>query len=99
VRKAADGYAGLAEVRSATPALVVTAIYMPGTSGATVIAEMRRRHPDVPVIAISGLFNSRHGLDAADAAVALGAARTLGKPFKRAELLQALTDLIGSHGD
>jgi CheY-like chemotaxis protein len=83
VRKAADGYAGLAAVRSAAPALVVTDIYMPGTSGATVIAEIRRRHPDIPVIAISGLFNSKHGIDAAEAAVALGAARALAKPFKR----------------
>jgi len=98
VRKAADGCAGLAAVRSVAPALVVTDIYMPGTSGATVIAGMKRRHPGIPVIAISGLFNSTHGMDAADAAVALGAARALAKPFSRGELLQAVSDLIGPPG-
>ncbi len=88
VRKAADGSAGLASVRSAAPALVVTDIHMPGTSGAAVIAELQRHHPDIPVIAISGLF--QRGLDA-DSAVALGAARALAKPFTRRELLQAVT--------
>ena len=94
VRKAADGSAGLAALRLAAPALVVTDIRMPGTSGAMVIAELKQRYPEIPVIAISGLFNSGHGLDA-DAAIALGAARALAKPFKRGELLRAVADLLG----
>jgi CheY-like chemotaxis protein len=95
VRKAADGSAGLAAVGSAAPALVVTDIHMPGMGGVAVIAELKQRHPAIPVIAISGLFNSGHGMDA-DAAIALGAARALAKPFKRGELLRAVTDLLGS---
>ena len=94
VRKAADGSAGLAALRLAAPALVVTDIHMPGTSGAMVIAELKQRYPEIPVIAISGLFNSGHGMDA-DAAIALGAARALAKPFKRGELLRAVADLLG----
>jgi len=94
VRKAADGSAGLAALRLAAPALVVTDIRMPGTSGAMVIAELKQRYPEIPVIAISGLFNSGHGMDA-DAAIALGAARALAKPFKRGELLRAVADLLG----
>ncbi|MFL9934110.1 response regulator [Paraburkholderia sp. RL18-103-BIB-C] len=95
VRKAADGLAGLAAVKLAAPALVVTDIYMPGTSGAVVIAELKQGYPKIPVIAISGLFNSGHGMDA-DTAIALGAARALAKPFKRGDLLRAVADLIGS---
>jgi CheY-like chemotaxis protein len=95
VRRAADGSAGVAAVRSAAPALVVTDIHMPGLGGAAVIIEVKQRYPGVPVIAISGLFNSGHGMDA-DAAIALGAARALTKPFKRGELLQAVKDLLGS---
>ena len=95
VRKTADGSAGLAAVKTAAPSLVVTDIYMPGTNGATVIAELKRGYPEIPVIAISGLFNSGHGMDAA-AAIALGAARALAKPFKRGELLRAVFDLVGS---
>ena len=93
-RKAADGMAGLAAVRSTAPALVVTDIHMPGTSGAAVIAELKQHHPGIPVIAISGLFDSGRGMDA-NAAIALGAARTLAKPFKRAELLRMVADLLG----
>jgi CheY-like chemotaxis protein len=94
VRTTANGSAGLASVKFAAPALVVTDIHMPGTSGAAVISELRQDHPEVPIIAISGLFNSGHGLDA-EAAIALGAARALAKPFKRAELLRAVAELLG----
>ena len=97
VRQAADGRAGLAAVASAVPTLVVTDIHMPGTNGAVVIAELKKNHPGIPVIAISGLFNAGLGLDA-DAAIALGAARALAKPFKRRELLQAVSELVGSSG-
>ena len=94
VRTAADGNAGLAAVKLAIPAVVITDIQMPGTSGAAVISELKRDYPEVAIIAISGLFNSGHGLDA-EAALALGAARALTKPFKRAELLRAVADLLG----
>ena len=94
VRTAADGSAGLAAVKSAVPAVVVTDIHMPGTNGAAVISELKQHYPQVAVIAISGLFNSGHGLDA-DAALALGAARALAKPFKRADLLRAMAELLG----
>jgi CheY-like chemotaxis protein len=93
VRTAADGSAGLAAVKLAVPALVVTDIHMPGASGATIISELKRDYPQVAIIAISGLFNSGHGLDA-EAALALGAARALAKPFKRAELLRAVAELL-----
>ena len=94
VRTAADGNAGLAAVKLAVPALVITDIQMPGTSGADIIAELKRDYREVAIIAISGLFNSGHGLDA-EAALALGAARALTKPFKRAELLRAVAELLG----
>ena len=73
---------------------MVTDIHLPGTSGAAVISELKRDYPQVAIIAISGLFNSGHGLDA-EGARALGAARTLAKPFKRAELLRAMAELLG----
>jgi CheY-like chemotaxis protein len=94
VRTAADGSAGLAAVKFAVPAVVVTDIHMPGKSGAAIISELKRDYPQVAVIAISGLFNSGRGLDA-EGALALGAARALAKPFKRAELLRALAELLG----
>jgi CheY-like chemotaxis protein len=94
VRTAADGTAGLAAVKLAPPAVVVTDIHLPGTNGAAVISELKQRYPRVAIVAISGLFNSGRGVDA-DAAIALGAARALTKPFKRAELLRAMAELLG----
>jgi CheY-like chemotaxis protein len=94
VRTAANGSAGIAAVKLAVPAVVVTDIHMPGTSGAAIISELKRDYPQVAIIAISGLFNSGHGLDA-EGALALGAARALAKPFKRAELLRAMAELLG----
>jgi CheY-like chemotaxis protein len=95
VRTAADGGAGLAAVKSVVPAVVVTDIHMPGTSGAVIISELKREYPQVAIIAISGLFNSGHGMDA-EAALARGAARALAKPFKRAELLRAVAEILGA---
>jgi CheY-like chemotaxis protein len=94
VQKAEDGSAGLAAVKVAAPALVVTDLYMPGTSGAMVIADLKQRCPEIPIIAISGLFNSGYGMNA-NAAIALGASRALAKPFKRGDLLQAVAELLG----
>jgi two-component system, cell cycle sensor histidine kinase and response regulator CckA len=93
VRTAADGDAALASVTLAPPALVVTDLHMPGTDGAAVIAELKRHHPDIPIVAISGLFESRYGMSADDV-IALGAARTLAKPFQRRELLGIIAELL-----
>jgi CheY-like chemotaxis protein len=95
VRTAPDGPAGLAAVELSAPALVITDMYMPGMNGSTVITQLKQRYPEIPIIAISGLFNSGYGINA-DAAVALGAARALAKPFKRAELLAAVNEVLGS---
>jgi len=97
VRKATNGSAGLAAVRFAKPALVITDIHMPETTGATVIAKLKEEYPGVPVIAISGLFNSGQGLDA-NAAITLGAACALAKPFKCGDLLRAVAAVLGSRG-
>src|SRR5258708_13807801 len=87
VRKAANGSAGLAAVRFAEPALVITDIHMPETNGAMVITELKEQNPGGRVIAISGLFNSGHGLNAGTA-ITLGAACDLAAPFRPGCLLR-----------
>lgn len=95
VRTAADGKAGLAAVKVAAPALVVTDIHMPEVAGTMVIAELKGRYPEIPIIAISCLFGSGHAMDAS-AVIALGATEALAKPFKRSDLLRAVGCLLGS---
>jgi DNA-binding NtrC family response regulator len=94
VALAAEGGAGIADARAHRPALVVTDIHMPGTGGTAVISEVGRIYPGLPVIAISAHFRSNHGLTP-DEAMALGAARTLAKPFKRKEMVGAVIELVG----
>jgi len=93
VRTAENGDAGLASITADLPALVVTDLHMPGTGGAVVIAELQQHHSEIPVIAISGLFESGFGMSADDV-VALGAARALAKPFKRKDLLTLVAELL-----
>lgn len=94
VRKTLDCRLGLAEIDRAEPALVVTDISMPGPGAARLIRELRRKHPGIQIIAISGRFNSGHGLSA-QGALALGASRALAKPLRRRELTEAVAELIG----
>ncbi len=96
VRKAADCLGALAEVERSKPALIVTDMCMPGPSGSGVIRNLKRDHPAIPIIVISGYF----GLSgcSADEAVALGAARALAKPVKRDEIMQAVAELVGPPG-
>jgi CheY-like chemotaxis protein len=94
VRKAADCSAAVAEVQRAAPALIISDMFMPGPCGAMAIAQIKQAVPGVHVIAVSGHFNSGQGLSA-QGALEAGAARALAKPVKRAELVQAVAELLG----
>ena len=62
--------------------VVLTDISMPGLSGVELLSRVRQRHPDVPVIIISGIDDREH----ADGLVELGAYEYLVKPFRLEEL-------------
>ena len=94
VRKAEGCGAAIAELRQHTPALVVTDMFMPGPCGAEAIARLKAERPGIGLIAVSGYFNSGHGLSA-EAALSAGADRALAKPVKRRELIQAVAELVG----
>jgi len=94
VRKAGDCESALQALGEGAPALIVTDMFMPGACGAAAIAELKRGAPGVAVIAVSGYFKAGSKLTA-DEALRAGAARALAKPVKRAELLRAVTELIG----
>lgn len=79
----------------ASPALIITDMFMPGPCGVDAIAALKKKHPGVRLIAVSGHFNSGQGISA-DAALAAGADSALAKPVKRADLLQAVAALLGT---
>jgi CheY-like chemotaxis protein len=94
VRKAADCRSALKALAEAPPALIITDMFMPGPCGAKAIAELKRGAPSVAVIAVSGYFKSGEKLTV-DEVLAAGAARALAKPVRRAQLLVAVSELIG----
>ena len=94
VRKAADCKAALTAIQETAPALIVSDMFMPGACGATAIAELKRYAPAAALIAVSGYFKAGCGVSA-DEALAAGAARALAKPVRRAQLLIAVSELIG----
>ncbi len=95
VRQAGNCCAGVEELHRNRPALVVTDMFMPGPCAAEAIAELKREHPGLAIVAVSGHFNSGQGLTAEEA-LAAGADRALAKPVKRADLLRAVSELVGA---
>ena len=94
VRKAADCQSALQALDGGAPALIVSDMYMPGRCAGAAIAELKRHAPNSPLIAVSGYFKSGSGVSA-EQALAAGAARALAKPMRRAQLLIAVSELIG----
>lgn len=58
VRTAVDGFTALAELRRSLPDVIISDLRMPNMSGFELLSVVRRRFPHIPVIAISGEFNS-----------------------------------------
>jgi DNA-binding NtrC family response regulator len=79
-------------VRSRDVAVLVTDIIMPYGDGVELIAAVKRSHPDVRIVAISGRGSLR-GLDLLDLATKIGADAALAKPFTTKQLLAVIEGL------
>ena len=95
VQKAENCSCAVGAMARRAPALIVTDMFMPGACGAEAIAELKRTHPGIALIALSGHFASGQGLSA-QAAISAGADRAFAKPVKRADLLRAVAELLGA---
>ncbi len=85
VMQAPDGRQGVDIARVAELDLVITDLVMPVQEGVETIVQLRREHPKLPIIAISGgLTNSSIYLEIA---AKIGAKRVLAKPFTPQELI------------
>jgi PAS domain S-box-containing protein len=87
VEEAASGAAGLARLDGGfVPDAVVTDYMMPGMNGADFAAQVRTRHPGMPVLVVTGYAGGE--LD-------LGLPQ-LAKPFRQADLAAALDRLVSA---
>jgi len=84
-REAADADQALAAVTARRPSLIILDIWLQGSrlDGLQILDELKRDHPDVPVIMISGHGN----IETAVAAIKKGAYDFIEKPFKADRLL------------
>lgn len=93
VAEAEEGAAALRAV-SATPIdLVITDIIMPGMEGLQTIQELRRSHPHIKIIAITGGGRMQpEGF--LKVAKMFGAVCILSKPFENTELFAAIDEAM-----
>jgi DNA-binding response OmpR family regulator len=93
VRQAANGAEGLSLFCAEPADLVITDMVMPEKEGIETIGDLRRVAPRLGIIAMSGelAHNPQIYLKIAGA---LGANRTLLKPFTMAVLLQTIRDVL-----
>lgn len=80
---ASDGFAALTALERARPDLVLLDLGLPVMDGATVLRELRRRDPQVPVIVLTARDDPRNVVAGLDA----GANDYVTKPFSFEELL------------
>jgi len=86
---ARDGREAGEYVRAKSVDLVITDLFMEGAEGIELIRALRKEHPGVRIIAMSGAF----GNDMLAIARALGADATLTKPLSPETLLQSIKTL------
>lgn len=97
VMEAADGEVGLRLYREHDADLVLVDIFMPERDGLEVIRELRAERPHLKILAVSG-GGQRGQVEILKAATALGASRTLRKPFEPRNLLTAIRELLEDQG-
>ena len=93
VKEATTGRDGTREFRKGPIDLVITDIFMPNCDGLDVIRRLRRLHPSLKILAISGGSGT---MDYLREATSLGATRVLYKPFVMPTLLRTVGDLLAA---
>ena len=94
VEQATNGGDGLARLAEAGFDLIITDIIMPDVEGIETIIDIRKSHPDLPIIAMSG-GGSGEPSSLLRPAEHLGASATLRKPFRISELEEAIAKVLG----
>ena len=93
VLTASNGVRGLQVIRESSPRVVLTDILMPGQDGLETIRAIRRAHPNVKIVAMSG--GGQIGKeDLLRYARLLGADATITKPADADDLVQLLRSFL-----
>jgi len=91
VETARNGKEAFEVVQHFKPDLVILDLVMPEQEGIETILQLQAQYPTVPVLAISGAMGASEYLHVANL---LGARRTLAKPIKPAQLVEAVKSIF-----
>ncbi len=95
VEQANDGNQAMVALKTGQYDLLVTDIIMPNKEGIETIMEARKLRPDMKIVAMSG--GGRIGnTQVLDIAKKAGADGTVGKPFKKEDLLKEIVRIMSS---
>ncbi len=94
VLEAGDGKIGMDRIEREAVDLVITDLVMPEQEGLETLQRLRVKHPELPVIAISGAFGGAF----LKTARRFGAAATLPKPIEPEALLHAVREGLTAPG-
>ena len=93
IMEASEGRRGLKQLERQPVDVILLDMFMPDKDGLETIMALRRTHPGMKIIAMSGGgFKGR--VDVLDVAKKLGVRRTLAKPFTREELIEAVEQVL-----
>lgn len=94
ILEANDGESGSRLFSSDHPDMIVTDILMPEKEGLQTIRDIRKKSPDVKIIALTGGGTHPDGLSYLEMAQDLGADRTFPKPFRTSEFVRVVKELL-----
>jgi DNA-binding NtrC family response regulator len=92
VDTAEDGLDAIKAIELQVPDIVILDLVMPNQEGIETLIQIKREHPSIPVIAVSG-GGRIAPKDYLDVASQLGATRTFAKPFRLEDVLKAVFEL------
>ena len=93
VRVAVDGASAIEVCRESNPDLAFVDMYMPGQDGIETIRTLRKKSPEVKIIAMSG-EQLEGGLDVLQMATMLGAVAEMRTPFEVEEVMQVVKEAL-----
>ena len=92
VEQASDGKEALKIIAAEAPDVLITDILMPNIDGIELIGAVKRSHPGIQILVISGRAQLG-SVDLLNLAAMVGADATLSKPFAPEELLEKVATL------
>ena len=95
VVEAVNGVEGVKKYHESKPDLIITDLVMPEQNGIDMLLELKKKVPNLSVLAISGGGGITGSFDYLPIAKLIGAKQVLKKPFGIDELREAVTLAIG----